>query len=95
MKREVMATYPKDPIDGAAKEMYDRRIGCLHVVDGEGPVSSVEVEMPNRLRSPAEVAGVVRDSGANVVSVLTPLDHEPGGASLIFRLGTIDPSSAV
>jgi acetoin utilization protein AcuB len=117
MSRGVVTAHPKDPIESAAREMYERRIGCLPVVDGEElvgivtssdvmralvrlvgahePGSSVEVEMQDRLSSLAEVAGVIRDSGANVVSVLTPPDREPGRASLLFRLGTIDPSSAV
>jgi acetoin utilization protein AcuB len=117
MSRDVVTADPKDPIELAAAEMYERRIGCLPVVDGDGligivtssdvmralvrlvgahePGSSVEVEMPDRLRSLAEVAGIIRDSGADVVSVLTPPEHESGRATLMFRLGTIDPSSAV
>lgn len=117
MSRDVVTVSPKDPIENAAREMYERRIGCLPVVDGSGlvgivtssdvmralvrlvgahePGSTIEVEMPDRLRHLAEVAGVIRDSGASVVSVLTPPDHDPGKASLMFRLGTIDPSSAV
>ena len=115
MSGNVVTADPKDPIETAAREMFERKIGCLPVVDGNGlvgvitssdvmralvqlvgahePGSSVEVATPDRLRSLAEVAGIIRDSGAPVVSVLTP--PEPAGASLLFRLGTIDPSAAV
>lgn len=35
MIRDVETARPEDPIEDAASEMYEKRIGCLPVVDGE------------------------------------------------------------
>ena len=38
MAREVVTARPDDPIEHAAMAMYEKRIGCLPVVDGEALV---------------------------------------------------------
>lgn len=46
MAREVETARPEDPIEDAAMAMYERKIGCLPVVDGEelvGIVTSSDV----------------------------------------------------
>src|SRR5919199_3928432 len=41
MTREVMTAHPEDPIEHAAVMMYERKIGCLPVVEGEDLVGIV------------------------------------------------------
>jgi acetoin utilization protein AcuB len=55
--------------------------------------SPVEIEMSNRPESLAEVAGIIRDSNVNVVSILTASADDQ--SSTIFRLSTIDPRRVV
>lgn len=118
MNREVVTAHPGDPIEDAASEMYELKIGCLPVVsDGKlvgiitssdvmhalvmllgahEPGSPVEVELPRRHPGAlVEVANVIKDSHANVVSVLTPPDDGDSRMSIIFRLATIDPHPTI
>jgi acetoin utilization protein AcuB len=117
MNREVVTAHPKDPIEDAASEMYEHKIGCLPVVS-EGnlvgiitssdvmralvmllgahePGSPVEIEMPRSPGALVKVADVIKDSGATVVSVLTPPGHGDRKMSMIFRLATIDPRPVI
>lgn len=41
MNREVMTAYPEDPIEHVAMTMYEKKIGCLPVVEGEDLVGIV------------------------------------------------------
>ncbi len=41
MAKEVATVRPEDPVEEAAMEMYERKIGCLPVVDGGGLVGIV------------------------------------------------------
>lgn len=41
MARDVTTARPEDPIEDAAMAMYERKIGCLPVVDGEDLVGMV------------------------------------------------------
>ncbi|MCA1719089.1 MAG: CBS domain-containing protein [Actinobacteria bacterium] len=41
MARDVVTARPEDPIEDAAMTMYERKIGCLPVVDGEDLVGIV------------------------------------------------------
>jgi acetoin utilization protein AcuB len=41
MAKEVVTARPEDPIEEAAMEMYERKIGCLPVVDDDGLVGIV------------------------------------------------------
>ena len=41
MARDVATARPEDPIEDAAMAMYERKIGCLPVVDGEDLVGIV------------------------------------------------------
>jgi acetoin utilization protein AcuB len=46
MNQRVVTAHPKEPIEEAAREMYERRIGCLPVMEGEklvGIVTSSDV----------------------------------------------------
>jgi len=117
MNWEVFTAHPQDPIEDAASDMYERKIGCLPVVsDGnlvgiitstdvmhalvmllgaDEPGSPVEVELPRHPGALAEVAEILKDSNANVVSVLTSPGHGDGRMSMIFRLATIDPHPAI
>lgn len=48
------------------------------------PGSPVEVEMPDRPESLAEVTGIIRNSNANVDSILTPPGNSAEKIGLIF-----------
>jgi len=118
MARDVATTRPDDPIEDAALAMYERKIGCLPVVDGEGllvgivtssdvlrafvrlvgadePGSRLEVALPSRSGSLAAVAGIVRDEGVGVVSVLASSEDEDGKRVAVLRVATIDPQRIV
>lgn len=117
MAREVVTAHPRDPIEDAAGEMYERRIGCLPVVSEGGlvgiitssdamralvvllgahrPGSPIEVEIPDRPESLPEVTGILKESNASVVSILTPPGGGAGKINVLFRLATIDPLRAV
>jgi acetoin utilization protein AcuB len=41
MAKEVVTVRPEDPIEEAAREMYERKIGCLPVVEGDDLVGIV------------------------------------------------------
>jgi acetoin utilization protein AcuB len=119
MVRDVATVHPEDPIEDAAVAMYERKIGCLPVVDGDDlagiltssdvlrafvrlvgasePGSRLEVALPNRSGSLAEVVGLVRDEGVNLVSVLasSAYEDEDGERVAVLRLATINPRGVV
>jgi acetoin utilization protein AcuB len=119
MVRDVATVHPEDPIEDAAVAMYERKIGCLPVVDGDDlagivtssdvlrafvrllgasePGSRLEVALPNRSGSLAEVVGLVRDEGVNLVSVLASSEpeDEAGERVAVLRLDTINPREVV
>ena len=119
MVRDVTTAHPDDPIEDAAMAMYDRKIGCLPVVDGEDlvgmvtssdvmralvrlvgahkPGSRLEVALPSRSGSLAEVIQVIRDEGVEIVSVLASSEHEDeaGERVAVLRVATIDPKQVV
>jgi len=119
MARDVATARPEDPIEDAAMAMYERKIGCLPVVDGEDlvgivtssdvlralvrlvgahkPGSRLEVALPGRSGSLAEVTGIIRDEGVDIVSVLASSEHEDEGGErvAVLRVGTIDPKDVV
>jgi acetoin utilization protein AcuB len=119
MARDVATVHPEDPIEDAAMAMYERKIGCLPVVDGDDlagiltssdvlrafvhlvgahePGSRLEVALPNRSGSLAEVVGLVRDEGVNLVSVLASSEpeDEAGERVAVLRLATINPKKVV
>ena len=119
MTRDAVTARPEDPIEDAAMMMYERKIGCLPVVDGEGlvgivtssdvlralvrlvgapkPGSRLEGALPGRSGSLAEVTGIIRDRGVDVVSVLASSEHEDeeGERVAVLRVGTIDPKELV
>jgi acetoin utilization protein AcuB len=119
MARDVTTARPEDPIEDAAMVMYERKIGCLPVVDGEDlvgmlttsdimralvrlvgahkPGSRLEVALPSRSGSMAEVTQVVRDEGVDIVSILASSENEDeaGERVAVLRVATIDPKQVV
>jgi acetoin utilization protein AcuB len=119
MAREVMTVHPEDPIEDAAMAMYERKFGCLPVVDGEKlvgmvttsdvmralvrlvgahkPSSRLEIALPSRSGSLAEVTQVIRDEGVDIVSVLASSEHEDeaGERVVVLRVATIGPKQVV
>ena len=119
MARNVATVHTEDPIEDAATAMYERKIGCLPVVAGDGlvgiltssdvlrafvrlvrahePGSRLEVALPNRSGSLAEVIGLVREEGVNLVSVLASSEPEDkaGERVVVLRLATMNPKGVV
>ena len=119
MARDVTTAGPEDPIEDAAMAMYERKIGCLPVVDGEDlvgilttsdvmralvrlvgahkPGSRLEVALPSRSGSMAEVTQLVRDEGVDIVSILASSENEDeaGERVAVLRVATIDPKQVV
>jgi acetoin utilization protein AcuB len=119
MARDVVTARPEDPIEDAAMAMYERKIGCLPVIDGEDlvgivtssdvlralvrlvgvhePGSRLEVALPSRSGSLAEVTGIIRDEGVDIVSVLASSEHEDqaGERVAVLRVATINPKGVV
>lgn len=78
----------------------------MHLVGAYEPGSRLEVAMPEEPGALAEVAGVFRDHGAKVLSVLAsperdprsggpPPGGSPGERIAVFRLETINPAGIV
>lgn len=70
----------------------------VHLVGAHEPGSRIEVLLPDRPGTLAEVAGIVRDAGVNIVSVMaSPRETGDGGDErvAVLRLGTIDPHEVV
>jgi acetoin utilization protein AcuB len=119
MARDVITAHPEDPIEDAAMAMYERKFGCLPVVDGgelvgmvtssdvmralvrlvgaHEPGSRLEVALPSRSGSLAEVTQIVRDEGVDIVSILASSEHEDeaGERVAVLRVSTIDPKHLV
>jgi acetoin utilization protein AcuB len=119
MARDVVTARPEDPIEDAAMAMYERKIGCLPVIDGEDlvgivtssdvlralvrlvgvhePGSRLEVALPSRSGSLAEVTGIIRDEGVDIVSVLASSKHEDEASErvAVLRVATINPKGVV
>ncbi|MEJ7872953.1 MAG: acetoin utilization AcuB family protein [Rubrobacteraceae bacterium] len=118
MLRDVVKARPEDPVEDAAAAMYEGKIGCLPVVDGDDlvgivtssdvmralarlvgvhePGSRLEVTLPDRPGSLAEIAGIMRDAGVNIVSVLVTLGPDGTGQRIaVLRLATINPVKIV
>lgn len=72
----------------------DVMAALVRLVGAHEPGSRLEVAFPNRPGSLAEVAGIVRDQGVNIVSVLSaPGEYDAGASSIaVIRLATINPS---
>ena len=119
MARDVTTARPEDPIEDAAMAMYERKIGCLPVVDGEDlvgmlttsdvmralvrlvgahkPGSRLEVALPSRSGSMAEVTQIVRNVGVDIVSILASSENEDEAGERVaaLRVATIDPKQVV
>jgi acetoin utilization protein AcuB len=66
-------------------------------VGAHEPGSRLEVAMPDHPGSLAEVAGIFRDAGMNISSVVAAPAREAGDERrvAVFRVGTINPGEAV
>ena len=73
----------------------DVMAALVRLVGAHVPGSRLEVAFPDRPGALAEVAGVVRDQGVNIVSVLSSPDREGSGSVAVIRLATINPSGVV
>ena len=75
----------------------DVMAALVRLVGAHEPGSRLEVAFPNRPGSLAEVAGVVRDQGVNIVSVLSAPGEYDGssGSVAILRIATMNPSGVV
>lgn len=75
----------------------DVMAALVRLVGGNEPGSRLEVAIPDRPGSLAEVAGIVRDQGVNIVSVLSaPSEGDEGSLSIaVIRLATINPTGVV
>ena len=69
----------------------------VRLVGAHEPGSRLEVALPTRSGSLAEVAGILRDEGVDAVSILASSDHEDeaGERVAVLRLATIDPKGVV
>lgn len=71
----------------------------VRLVGAHEPGSRVEVVLPDRPGSLAGVAGVVRDEGVNIVSVLASAERQVEDGEVrrvaVLRLDTINPHSVV
>ncbi len=81
MTRELEVAHPLDTLDHAAQTIYERRIGCLPVVDGEelvGIVTSTDM-----MRTLTELVGM-REAGSWVEA---EVEHQPGSlAGVVDRI---------
>ena len=75
----------------------DVMAALVRLVGAHGQGSRLEVALPDRPGALAEVAGIVRDRGVNIVSVLSaPGEYDGGSGSVaVIRLATINPSGVV
>ncbi len=75
----------------------DVMAALVTLVGAHEPGSRLEVEFPNEPGSLAEVAGIIRDQGVNIVSVLSvPSEYDGGSRSVaVIRIATMNPSGVV
>ena len=76
----------------------DVMVALVTLVGAHEPGSRLEVAFPDRPGSLAELAGIVRDEGVNIVSVLSAPVEGDGGPQrsvAVIRLATIDTSGVV
>lgn len=73
----------------------DVMAALVGLVGAHEPGSRLEVSMPDRPGSLAEVAGIIRDQGVNLVSVLSAPDETGSRSVAVLRLATINPAGVV
>ncbi len=75
----------------------DVMAALVRLVGAHEPGSRLEIAFPDRPGSLADVAGIVRDQGVNIVSVLSaPGEYDGGSGSVaVIRLATINPTGVV
>jgi acetoin utilization protein AcuB len=69
----------------------------VRLVGVHEPGSRFEVALPSRSGSLAEVTGIIRDEGVDIVSVLASSEHEDeaGERVAVLRVATINPKGVV
>lgn len=72
----------------------DVMAALVRLVGAHEPGSRLEVALPDRPGSLAEVAGLIRDTGVNIVSVLSAPSEDSRSVAVI-RLSTINPAGVV
>ena len=80
MIRDVEMARPEDPIEDAALEMYEKRIGCLPVVDGEKLVGIITTS--DVMRALAWLVGV-HEPGSRLEVALPDRPSELRSAGII------------
>lgn len=73
----------------------DVMAALVRLVGAQEPGSRLEVAIPDRPGSLAEVAGIIRDMNVNIVSVLSAPDRDGTRSVAVIRLGTINPAGVV
>ena len=73
----------------------DVMAALVRLVGAHGPGSRLEVAFPDEPGALAEVVGIVRDQGVNIVSVLSAPDDDGSRSVAVIRLATINPAEVV
>jgi acetoin utilization protein AcuB len=74
----------------------DVMMALARLVGVHEPGSRLEIALPDHPGSLAEVTGIVRDQGVNIVSLLVPSGPEDTGERIaVLRLATINPKGVV
>ena len=73
----------------------DVMAALVRLVGAHEPGSRLEISMPDRPGSLAQVASIVRDQGVNLVSVLSAPDDTGSRSVAVLRLATINPAGVV
>lgn len=67
----------------------------VYLLGAHEPGSRLEVSLPDRPGSLAGVAGIFRDAGVKVLSVIAAPESRGANRTAVFRIATIDPQSVV
>ncbi len=73
----------------------DVMAALVRLVGAHEPGSRLEISFPNLPGSLAEVAGIVRDHGVNIVSILSAPGSGGSRSVAVLRLATINPAGVV
>jgi acetoin utilization protein AcuB len=84
MTTAIIATAPDTPIEDAARKLYEHRIGCLPVLDGDDMVGIItETDV---LRAFVELFG--GDEAGSRIEIM--MEHKPGELSRVVRAIGVD-----
>jgi acetoin utilization protein AcuB len=85
MIKEIITTSPETPIEDAARQLYEHRIGCLPVLDEAGDMIGIITET-DVLRAFVELFGA--DEKGSRIEIL--MDDKPGELSRVVRAIGVD-----